>query len=320
MLYDNALLASLYLKAGKKLGEEGYTQMGIATLHFMVDSMRHDKGGYVASLSAVDNHGIEGGYYLWDKKQLEKVLDNKSLKQVHDLWGMESASRFEEGYLPSFIAPTADQFKQLTKIYDQLRLARQKKSGIQLPVDDKRLSGWNGLVLSAFAHCVDAGDSLCKAQGMQQARFILGLYRKGALVHGLDREGNSMGDATLEDYAYVIQGLTEWGRQTADGAMLQSARQLVQEAWNRFHRPDGWMASQTALLPGIKPAHNMPDTLLPSPTSSLLHSGFLLSGNSEKAPNSGMKKVKGIVTQSVVNDPFNYSGLIVFLSGHKRAE
>ena len=57
MLYDNALLASLYLKAGALLGDAAYTRTGIATLHFMSGFMRHEQGGYVASLSAVDNNG-----------------------------------------------------------------------------------------------------------------------------------------------------------------------------------------------------------------------------------------------------------------------
>jgi uncharacterized protein len=317
MLYDNALLASLYLKAGVLLGDETYTQTGIATLHFMAAHMQYDQGGYVASLSAVDNNGVEGGYYLWNEKQLEQTLDKNSLKLLHDVWGMDAPSRFEAGYLPTSIA-TSQHHQQLEKIYDQLRSVRQKETTRQLPVDDKRLSSWNGLVLSALALCFRTGDRQCKQDGERQAQFLLDIIRKHGLVHGLDRDGGSLGDATLEDYAYVIQGLTDWGRQTANASMLETARRLLHQASKRFHRPNGWMASQHSVLPGIQPMHNLPDTVLPSPTSSLLFSDLALSADAENKRQANSITGRAIVTQSVVDNPFSYSGVIVFLLNRQK--
>jgi uncharacterized protein len=312
MLYDNALLASLYLKAGVLLDDDAYTGTGIDTLHFMAAHMKHDEGGYVASLSAVDNNGEEGGYYLWSKKQLEQVLNNNSLQLLHTAWGMDTPSRFEAGYLPTQIV-SSPQHQQLEKIYRQLRDARQDDATLQLPVDDKRLSGWNGLVLSAFAQCIQTGDSLCRQEGEQQTQFVIGLVRNHGLVHGLDRDGHSLGDATLEDYAYVIQGLTDWGSQTSNASLLKTARRLLQQASKRFHHPDGWMASRHPLLPGIQPLHNLPDTVLPSPTSSLLFSDRSLSTEAKNSNIANSKQGKAIITRSVLDNPFNYSGLIVML-------
>jgi hypothetical protein len=283
----------------------------------MAAHMQHDQGGYVASLSAVDHNGVEGGYYLWNEKQLEQTLDKNSLKLIQHAWGMDKPSRFEAGYLPTGIA-SAQHHLQLKKIYEQLRNARQKDTTFQLPVDDKRLSGWNGLVLSAFALCYKTGERICREDGERQAQFILGMIHRYGLVHGLDRDGIPLGDATLEDYAYVIQGLTDWGRRTNNATLLETARQLLQQAAKRFHRPDGWLATQHPVLPGILPMHNLSDTVLPSPTASLLFSALVLSTDAENTKQANSNAGRGVVTQSVLDNPFSHSGLITFLSNLKK--
>ena len=73
MLYDNANLARLYLKAGHVLDKPYYTKVARGTLNFMTREMANDKGVLYASFSAVDDRDVEGGYYLWKTQQLKTV-------------------------------------------------------------------------------------------------------------------------------------------------------------------------------------------------------------------------------------------------------
>jgi uncharacterized protein YyaL (SSP411 family) len=70
MLYDNALLARLYLRAAVALSRNDYLVVAGKTLDFMMREMTDVSGALYASFSAVDDQDIEGGYYLWDDEEL----------------------------------------------------------------------------------------------------------------------------------------------------------------------------------------------------------------------------------------------------------
>jgi len=315
MLYDNALLAQLYLVAGSQLDEYRYEHTGIETLHFVLRTMRHQDGGYIASLSAIDTENIEGGYYLWNRKELSEVVDSKGVKLLETHWGMNRASLFEDGYLPTSPDKKAGKNRsQLYGLYKQLRIAREKNLAHRLPVDDKRLSAWNGLLLSALAFCAQTGDEVCKIEGSKLAGFLLKLRHNRGLVHGLDRNNLSLGAGNLEDYAFVIQGLADWGMAMNNPEILKQARDLLQEARSRFHRKEGWMANQSPLLPGITPQHHMPDTVLPSPTTTLLQVDRQLSRALKKSPVPGSEESFRNITRTVINDPFSHASLVKLLN------
>ena len=74
MLYDNALLASLYLKAANVFNRNDYELIGREALNFMLDEMK-DVDAFIASMSAIDDKDIEGGYYLWTEEELKKLKE-----------------------------------------------------------------------------------------------------------------------------------------------------------------------------------------------------------------------------------------------------
>ncbi len=75
MLYDNALLASLYIDAARIFNNEKFALVAKDTLDFMLEVFRSQQGAYIASLSAIDNKGVEGGYYLWQYNELKAILN-----------------------------------------------------------------------------------------------------------------------------------------------------------------------------------------------------------------------------------------------------
>ena len=100
MLYDNALLAELYFEAADVLDEPAFESIGMDTLAFMVRELAAPAGGFYSSLSAVDAADVEGGYYLFDADDLERVLDEEERRVVAAAWGFEGPSPIEHGYLP----------------------------------------------------------------------------------------------------------------------------------------------------------------------------------------------------------------------------
>jgi len=100
MLYDNAQLACLYLDAAKVFNRRDFEAIGKETLNFMLREMSGKNGAMVSSLSAVDDHNIEGGFYLWSRETLKNLLTEKEYQVAELLWNLQQPTHFDAGYLP----------------------------------------------------------------------------------------------------------------------------------------------------------------------------------------------------------------------------
>ena len=123
------------------LDAPAYRQVALDTLDFILTAMRHPEGGYIASLSAVDDRDVEGGYYLWTRTQLREALGAQGLEQAAGLWDLSGAAPFEAGYLlmprdTAALGPTAD---GNTGALKARLLAERRTRG--LPRDPKRIAG-----------------------------------------------------------------------------------------------------------------------------------------------------------------------------------
>jgi len=300
MLYDNAQLARLFLLAGNKLDISDYQKTGMRTLQFMQKHMKDSKGGYIASLSAIDSNDIEGGNYLWSEEQINELLEPRDAELIRAHWNMDRASRFDDGYLPEslYLAPR-NQWLQLEHAYKILAHARVD-AGDMPPVDDKRLGGWNGLVLSALAACVTTTQQdWCRDEGKAQAKFLISLIRDKQLVQGIDRNNESLGPANLEDYALIIRGLVEWQEAIGDKRYEKQVAELTRQAWNKFHSQQGWLPSEQPLLPGLQALHHLPDTVMPSPSAIML----IVSATEQAG-----------VTRTASANPYSHASLISSIS------
>ena len=267
MLYDNALLARLYLRAGQRHGRPDWTGTGLRTLRFVDDWLRHPQGGYLASLSAVDDQGHEGGFYLWTREQIKAVLSPDERKALRAYWDYTGTPEFDAGNLPPRIDPKRPDADRLRAIYR--KLAQHARAQRRLPRDDKRLVGWNALLLSAFAACAEA-TPFCHRQGSVLLDWLLArIDDRQGLAHALDGKGRRFGTATLADHAWLIAALDAWVKAVPrDGKRVAAARQqLVADTLRRYRRPEGWLATDAPVLPGDLPRRHFPDTVLPSPTA-----------------------------------------------------
>jgi hypothetical protein len=269
MLYDNALLASLYLQAARVFNETRYAEVGRETLDFMLRELATAEGGLAASLSAVDNRGVEGGYYLWDRETLKDLLTAEELGAVQRLWQMDRPSPFEGGYLPPASARGAAESPLIHSAYDKLRAARGS-DGRSLPRDEKRIAGWNGLALEALSRGARLkGGEAYRSAGGQLKNYIQGqLWDGQRLWRAAGGQGRLDPPGTLEDYAYVAAGLWAWQEVSDEpDAVLPK---LIAEAWRRFHVERGWRLSEASWVALPVTDGALEDGALPSPQARLL--------------------------------------------------
>ncbi len=291
MLYDNALAVSLYLQASQQQKNVRYQQVAFDTLDFMLREMASEDGGFIASLSAVDDEGNEGGSYLWQSEELATVLSKAELGMAERLWLWLPIQEEQQtlGLLPVTIEHPEALARELKMDFELLqeqqgvignKLYRWRLQNRSLPTDGKRLAGWNGLALSALcqAAVLPAGARFRPA-AQKQLNFVQGFWSGDRLK----RELNSSEGAAFAGYVYVAQGLLSCVALLPEqkSALLEQVAQLSAKAWQLFYRPGAWRLGEKALLPVRLQRPLLEDGPLPSPSALLLKisQGLLLAGH-----------------------------------------
>ena len=216
MLYDNALLAPVYLHAWLVTGEERHREVAEATLDYLLRELRLPDGGF-ASAQDADTEGIEGLTFTWTADEGVPA---------------ELLQPFEHGR--SILRGDLDE--ELRRRLFELRERRPKPLR-----DDKAIAAWNGLALAALA---EAGRRLDRADFLQAARgladFLLGpLSDDDGRLYRSWREGRRSNAGYLEDYADVANGLYELHVATGELRWLFEANRLVGLAVALFADEEG---------------------------------------------------------------------------------
>ncbi len=284
MLYDNTQLARLYLIAGERLGEPRYTAIGRETLEFMLRELATPEGAFIASLSAVDDQGVEGGYYLFRPETLDRLLPPPQRRIAAAAWGLEGPPTLEAGLLPRRVRrseevangtdiPRQEVERLLAGAAERLRAERARRG---LPRDTKVIAAWNGLALAALAR----GARLPDGTAYRQAAARLERFLRTRLWRGerLLRSAEPEIPGTLEDYAQVALGLLEWSEAGGGDASRLLAERIAGEGWRRFHDARGWKSEEASLLsPEVREAV-LADDVLPSPSATLIEVLLRLGG------------------------------------------
>jgi len=313
MLYDNAQLASLYLQAATVLGSPAYAAVARETLDFVLRELAVDGGGYAASLSAVDAAGVEGGYYLWRPEELARRLTPDELAVVQRHWGVDGVPELEAGFHLRIVEPLETVARELEisprLARQRLASARRKLLAVRaqrsLPRDDKVITAWNGLLLSALAQATRLPDAQAYREAGQRLHDFLQarLTRDGRLVRAR-AGGRIVGEAGIEDYAYVIDGLRDWYAANGTEDAGKRIRPLLEQAWTDFYGSDGWRLSRESWLKFGAGEPVLADGVMPSP-SALLLSATLSQETGERAALA--RRLLGVGQEVVEEAPFWYA-------------
>jgi uncharacterized protein YyaL (SSP411 family) len=247
MLYDNALLARVYLHGWQELGHERYRRVCEETLDWMLREMRGPEGGFYSALDA-DSEGEEGKFYVWTPAQIRDALaaDPNCIKfpsqQVGNLmqfWGVTEEGNFEgANVLHLAQGAEAPEPEGLAKARRALFEARSQR--VWPGLDDKRLTSWNALAIAALA---DAGAVLGREDYLDGARacatFVLEQlrYADGNLLRTY-KDGRAHLNAYLEDHAFLLEALLALYEATFETHWFTEARALAETTIERFGDPE----------------------------------------------------------------------------------
>lgn len=230
MLYDNALLARAYLHGWQVSGEPFFRRVCEETLGFMVRELRQEEGGFASALDA-DSEGVEGKYYVWTLDEVRSALGDLADTAIGH-FGMTEGGNFEGANIPVRATPDPE---ALPEIKCKLYGAREQR--VRPGLDDKRLTSWNALAISALA---DAGAVLGERRWLeaaeQCAEFVLRDLRDedGRLLRTYNRGRAKIG-AYLEDHAFLLEALLTLYEATFDPRWFAEARSLADVLLERFH-------------------------------------------------------------------------------------
>jgi uncharacterized protein YyaL (SSP411 family) len=264
MLYDNAQLALLYFRAARIMNDPRWVDVARRTLDFMLADMWHAQGGFIAALSSVDGRGEEGGYYLWERTELERALSESERALLDGAWfWYELQATHAPGHLPM---PNLAALYPDTVRKARARLAEHRAQTRVLPRDTKRLAAWNGLALSTLAE----GLQHDRQRYLQPATALRDFITASLLgEQRVLREPGDAGQATLDDYVLVARGLLDYANAVDSRHERDLAARIVVWAWQRFHVDGGWLTAPDSLLPGGSAMPLFSDDVLPSATATM---------------------------------------------------
>ena len=243
MLYDNALLASVYLHAWQFLGDERYRTICEQTLDYVLREMTDPTGGFYSTQDA-DSEGAEGKFYVWTPEEVEAILGATDAPIVAAYWGVTPQGNFEGANILHVTRTAAEVALALGLTPEQVvsvvssargRLYEARSGRVWPGKDDKVLVSWNGLMLRAFA---DAGRILDREDyrraAAANADFLTTQLRSDGALRRSWRKGTAKIAAYLEDYAAVVNGLLSVYEASGAARYYQSARGLADEMLARF--------------------------------------------------------------------------------------
>jgi len=252
MLYDNAVLASIYLHAWVVTGRARYREVVGETIDYMLRELALPEGG-LASAQDADTDGVEGLTYTWTQEEADAVgLSHELLEPF------EHDRLIVRGELEPEL---------------RARLLAERAKRPQPFRDDKVLASWNGLALAAIAEAayrLQRDDWLQAARGVGE--FLLGpLSGEGGRLLRSRRGGRASGPGYLDDYANAAYGLMELHVATGELPWLLEARRLALLAIELFEDDlhGGFFLSAADGDPRVPRTKELQDTPIPSGNSML---------------------------------------------------
>ena len=279
MLYDNALLVPAYLEAYCITGRPFYAEVARGACDWALREMRTATGGF-ASAQDADSEGEEGRFFAWRPDEIDEVLGPERGPWARLYFGVTDDGNFEDGRSALWRpVPTADVAIELgvdagvleaamVEARAQLFAARDKR--VHPATDDKVLAAWNGLMLSALAQAYQVlGETRYLDAARYAARYVLeGMRRADGRLYATARGGHAHLDATLDDYAFVAQGLVDLYESDFDARWLREALALVEIVETRFvdREHGGYFTVGEGHEPLIARLKNLHDGALPAAT------------------------------------------------------
>jgi uncharacterized protein YyaL (SSP411 family) len=263
MLYDNAQLARVYLHAWQITHIDFYRRVAEETLDYVVRDMTlrprsgqaDPQAGFYSSQDA-DSEGVEGKFFVWTPEEIRAALGDDARLFI-DAYGVTDHGNFVgdpdhgKGENILYVARDNDVLAamhnlSLEEVGSRLAAARRKlfevrEARVKPARDEKVLTGWNGLMLAAFAEparVLKREDYRAIAE--RNADFILReLKGAGGRLRRSWKAGDVRHMGYLEDYANLIEGVLVLYETTSNARWFVAARDLADTVLEHFSDPAG---------------------------------------------------------------------------------
>jgi uncharacterized protein YyaL (SSP411 family) len=334
MLYDNAQLARVYADAALSTGNAEYLAVARETLDYLLRRMR-DRGGAFHSAEDADTSGEEGLTYVWTRAEILAALGSENGPVFCDWYGVGEEGNFVEPrstepsihsvlHIPdsaSLAAFAAQRGKSAEAVVDILSAARAKLLEIrdrreQPFLDDKILTEWNGLVISAFSRVHQAtGDGRYLDAARGAATFILEKMVRENRLYRRYRDGELAIPAFLEDHAFFVEGLLDLWETDFDRRWLDEALRWTRAALGLFADPaGGFYSSATDHEKLITRRKDLYDGAVPS-GNSVMYANLLrlalITGDATLG--TAARNIESAAAASVASSPTAHSQLLAGL-------
>ena len=252
MLYDNALLARVYLHGWQACGELRFLDVCLDTLQWALREMRGPEGGFYSARDA-DSEGVEGRFYVWRVAELEEALGEDATAAIAWL-GAGREGNFADPHHPepglNVLTARGPEPDEPSRQRIRARLLEVRSERVAPALDEKRLTSWNALMIIALAETgaalaanpvegvpAQTGGELLEA-AVACAEFIQGQLRdeQGRLLRTYN-DGRAKIGAFLEDHAYMLEASIALFEATCQERWFELALELADETIERFADP-----------------------------------------------------------------------------------
>lgn len=264
MLYDQAQLACLYLDAFQLSRDLFFADITRRTLDFVLRDMTAPDGGFFSALDAdspMPGHPekmAEGAFYVWTWEEVQHLLgDRAALAARH--YGIEPSGNVREDpygvfahqnvlyckQSPEEIANLSQRSPEAVRadLEDIRKMLYEARARRPAPAtDDKVLTSWNGLMISAFARAAQVLEENPYLAAAERAALFIQTHLYDPAANRLQRryrDGDTAVPALAEDYAFLIRGLIDLYETAFDEAILQWAVALQERMDADFSDEDG---------------------------------------------------------------------------------
>jgi uncharacterized protein YyaL (SSP411 family) len=261
MLYDQAQLAISYLEAFQITKDAVYSETARDILDYVLRYMTSPDGGFYSAEDAdslldsgSSEHG-EGAYYIWKSSEIDELLGTETARVFNAIYGVDP-----DGNAPSGSDPhgeftgrntlirkmsdleAAEKFsldrKQLERLvaYSRLTLLQAREHRPRPHLDDKIITAWNGLMISAFSRAAQILGEYRYLESAEASAAFLREHLFDARTQTLRRSFRN-GPAAIagfaEDYSFLIQGLLDLYEADFEITNLEWA-DILQKTQNRL--------------------------------------------------------------------------------------
>ncbi|HEY9201744.1 MAG TPA: DUF255 domain-containing protein [Gammaproteobacteria bacterium] len=242
MLFLNAAMVELYVRAYQVLDDSHWLHLADETMGFLLRDMRNDSAEFISSLSAQDAQGVEGGAYLFSQQAIDKLFNQKQ-GELFEASGEWLHLAELSAWLPAGVL-SGEAEQQLRP----LLLAEREKNP---PVREVNvIKSWNAYVMIA---------------GLALQQVSEEDYRKALAQLAEKLKGYAADDAlSLQEMTSIAMALAQWGDYTDDEHSRVLARKLTRQAAQQFRRDDGWLEVSDAVIPLPGRKQNLQDGDLPA--------------------------------------------------------